>query len=149
MDIESPQPESINLHKKSRILEIKFNDGQIFDFEVAEANQGSLTVQIGSGLVDDAAGNPTSAISNLFAVTFDTVQATPVITSTESPGPSNADPIPISVDFGEVMAAGEFIGTEVVTSSGAVTGFTTGDDQTFTFNVDTPDDNALLTVDIA
>jgi len=31
MDKESPQPESINLHKKSRILEIKFSDGQNFE----------------------------------------------------------------------------------------------------------------------
>lgn len=28
MDKESPQPESINLHKKSRTLEITFSDGQ-------------------------------------------------------------------------------------------------------------------------
>ena len=31
MDKESPQPESINLHKKSRILEINFSDGQNFE----------------------------------------------------------------------------------------------------------------------
>ena len=31
MDKESPQPESINLHKKSRILEISFSDGQKFE----------------------------------------------------------------------------------------------------------------------
>ena len=32
MNKESPQPESINLHQKSRILEIKFSDGQNFEF---------------------------------------------------------------------------------------------------------------------
>jgi DUF971 family protein len=31
MKNESPQPESINLHQKSRILEISFNDGQNFE----------------------------------------------------------------------------------------------------------------------
>lgn len=31
MDKESPQPESINLHKKSRILDITFSDGQNFE----------------------------------------------------------------------------------------------------------------------
>lgn len=31
MDKESPQPDSINLHKKSRILEINFSDGQNFE----------------------------------------------------------------------------------------------------------------------
>ena len=31
MDKESPQPESINLHKKSRTLEINFSDGQNFE----------------------------------------------------------------------------------------------------------------------
>ena len=31
MNNESPQPESINLHQKSRILEIDFNDGQNFE----------------------------------------------------------------------------------------------------------------------
>jgi len=31
MNKESPQPESINLHQKSRILEIKFSDGQNFE----------------------------------------------------------------------------------------------------------------------
>jgi DUF971 family protein len=31
MNNESPQPESINLHQKSRILEIKFSDGQNFE----------------------------------------------------------------------------------------------------------------------
>ena len=33
MDKESPQPVSINLHQKSRILEISFSDGQ--DFELS------------------------------------------------------------------------------------------------------------------
>ena len=32
MNKESPQPESINLHQKSRILEITFSDGQNFEF---------------------------------------------------------------------------------------------------------------------
>ncbi len=32
MSKESPQPESINLHQKSRILEITFSDGQNFEF---------------------------------------------------------------------------------------------------------------------
>jgi DUF971 family protein len=32
MSKESPQPESINLHQKSRVLEIKFSDGQNFEF---------------------------------------------------------------------------------------------------------------------
>ncbi len=31
MNKESPQPESINLHKKSAILEINFSDGQNFE----------------------------------------------------------------------------------------------------------------------
>ena len=31
MNNESPQPESINLHQKSRLLEIKFSDGQNFE----------------------------------------------------------------------------------------------------------------------
>ena len=31
MEKESPQPESINLHQKSRILEITFSDGQNFE----------------------------------------------------------------------------------------------------------------------
>lgn len=31
MSKESPQPESINLHQKSRILEITFSDGQNFE----------------------------------------------------------------------------------------------------------------------
>jgi len=31
MKNKSPQPESINLHQKSRILEIGFNDGQNFE----------------------------------------------------------------------------------------------------------------------
>jgi len=31
MDNESPQPVSINLHQKSRILEISFSDGQNFE----------------------------------------------------------------------------------------------------------------------
>ncbi len=31
MKNESPQPESINLHQKSRILEITFDDGQNFE----------------------------------------------------------------------------------------------------------------------
>jgi len=31
MDKESPQPVSINLHQKSRILEISFSDGQNFE----------------------------------------------------------------------------------------------------------------------
>jgi len=49
---------------------------------------------------EDEAVNKESTSS--FEWTVDTENPTPVISSTESPGPSNADPVPVSVDFGEV-----------------------------------------------
>ena len=47
MKNKSPQPESINLHQKSRILEIGFNDGQNFELscEFLRVHSPSAEVQ--------------------------------------------------------------------------------------------------------
>lgn len=76
----------------------------------------------------------------------DRTAPTPVISSPLSPGPTNADSIPISVNFGEGVFGIEQ--SDLVVTNGTVSNFASTDFQTFTFNV-TPLANGLVTIDIA
>lgn len=78
----------------------------------------------------------------------DRTSATPVISSTESPGPTSLTDIPISVDFGEKKIQ-DFVIDDIVVTNGTVSGFTRlNNGQTYDFIV-TPNVNGTVTVDIA
>ncbi len=75
----------------------------------------------------------------------DRTAPTPVITSSET-SPSHASPIPVLINFGEVVSG--FVAGDVVVSGGTLAGFATSDNQTFTFDL-TPSGDGAVTVDVA
>ncbi len=92
-------------------------------------------------------GDGDETISGLdFAVVeADSAPPTPVISSTES-SPTNASPINVSIDFGEVVSG--FVTGDLVVGNGAASSFATSDNRTYTFNV-TPTADGVVTVDVA
>ncbi|WP_089354861.1 LamG-like jellyroll fold domain-containing protein [Ekhidna lutea] len=75
----------------------------------------------------------------------DTESPTPVISSTES-SPTNANPIPIDIDFGEVVIG--FDSTDLVVVNGTAQNFVDIDGQSYTVEV-VPVSDGTVTIDIA
>ena len=79
----------------------------------------------------------------------DTTGPTPNIDSSEA-SPTNADPVPFTVDFGEAINTGTFDASDITASSGLVQSLTnTGDDQNWTFEIASPIDPSTLSVSIS
>ena len=123
------------------------SDDQEFAFNVIEADEGVLTVDVAASVATDLASNNNVAADQL-SITVDRTAPTPVIATTAA-DPTNLESIPFTVDFGESMTPDEFTAAEITLSSGTVTGFGTSDDQEFAFNVTGADDGEDLTVDVA
>ena len=123
------------------------SDDQEFAFNVIEADEGVLTVDVPASVATDLTGSSNAAADQL-SITVDTTAPTPVIATTAA-DPTNLESIPFTVDFGESMTPDEFVAAEITLSSGTVTGFGTSDDQEFAFNVTGAADNANLIVDVA
>ena len=80
---------------------------------------------------------------------FYSVPPTPVLATSEI-GPTNADPIAFTVDFGEAIDTATFTLGDLTLSSGAAQNLVnTGDDQHFTFEIASPTDGETLAVSIA
>ncbi len=128
------------------------SDDSTYLLTVSTVPEGTLQIdQIAAGnlILDASLISPVQArqgSNELHRYKVDRTAPTPVITSTESPGPTNAALIPITVDFGE-----EVVGMDqpdLSVTNGTVSTFTTTDLQTYTFDI-TPLANGLITVDIA
>ncbi|WP_420317393.1 BspA family leucine-rich repeat surface protein [Ekhidna sp.] len=92
--------------------------------------------KVDGGFVD---GNTFTIVSG------DVTSPTPVITSSES-SPTNANPIPIAIDFGEVVVG--FDSTDLVVGNGSAQSFVDVDGQNYTFEV-VPGVDGAVTIDIA
>ncbi|WP_299603725.1 T9SS type A sorting domain-containing protein [uncultured Aquimarina sp.] len=120
------------------------------------ASTTGLSLNSSTGEIDVSASTP-----NTYTVTYATVGTCPnssdisvtiidpaptvSITSTESPGPTGANPIPITVTFSESVTGFDI--NDVTTGNGNATNFT-GSGDTYTFDI-TPIANGTVTVDIA
>ncbi len=119
-------------------------DGQNYTADITPSGDGSVTVDIGGGLVSDASGNGNTA-SSQFSIVFDGSSPQGVITST-STDPTNADPIGIMIDFGELVTG--FEDTDIVVSNGTLGNFVDVDGQQYTADI-TPSGDGEITVDIS
>jgi hypothetical protein len=94
--------------------------------------------------VQDTAGNDSLAATQ-FSIVFDGTAPTPAITSTAT-NPTSVSPIPISVNFGEVVSG--FTVEDLVVAGGTVGNFQDAGGGLFTFDI-TPTGDGIITVDIA
>jgi hypothetical protein len=122
------------------------DDGSgLYSFEVTGMTSGAdLTVDIPSSVCSDGVGNSNVAATQ-YSIHFDNDSVTPIISSTES-SPSNADPLPISVSFGEAVTG--FVSGDISLSSGSVINFTDDGGGDFSFDVTGMTDGQNLTIDI-
>ena len=124
------------------------SDDQEFAFNVIEADEGVLTVDVAASVATDLASNNNDAADQL-SITVDRTAPTPVIATTAA-DPTNLESIPFTVDFDESMTPDEFTAAEITLSSGNVIDFTPDSaNQLFAFNVTSADDGEDLTVDVA
>jgi len=119
-------------------------DNRTFTFDLAPTGDGTITVDVAADVAEDLAGNKNLAATQ-FSIVSDRTAPTPVMTSSEM-NPSNALPIPVSVNFGEVVSG--FVVGDVTVSGGTLGNFVTSDNRTFTFDL-TPGGDGTITVDVA
>lgn len=103
-----------------------------------------------TGSIDDSAGNSlTNFTGQAVTNNLDTTAPTPAITTTEA-SPTNANPVPFTINFGEAINTGTFTTADITVSSGTVQNLVnTGDDQNYTFDIASPADGTTLSVSIA
>ncbi|MBL8145932.1 MAG: hypothetical protein JNL34_06065, partial [Anaerolineae bacterium] len=117
--------------------------GAIYTFDVAPAGQGTVTVDVAAGVVQDAAGNGNAAAAQLSRV-YDSVGPTATLTSS-APDPTNTSPIPVTVTFSEAVSG--FTLGDVTVGNGTAGNFA-GSGAIYTFDV-TPAGQGTVTVDVA
>ncbi|MCP4385564.1 MAG: hypothetical protein GY798_29845, partial [Hyphomicrobiales bacterium] len=115
-------------------------------FDVIPAGQGSVTVDIGVDAAQDV-GSGGNTAADQFGIVYDSIEPDVTISSTESPGPTNANPIPIEISFTEDVTG--FIEGDIVVGNGTITAlsFTEVDPATYTLTV-TPTSDGEVTVDV-
>ena len=117
----------------------------VYTFDVTPTADGAVTVDIAGAVCTDEAGNDNTAAAQ-YSITYDGTPPTPVIT-TGLADPTNTNPIPVSVDFGEPVYG--FVAGDLTLGNAAAGNFTGVDgDSVFTFDA-TPAGDGLVTVDIA
>lgn len=91
---------------------------------------GAFSIQLPAASVVDSAGNDNSA-SNTILANYDGTAPTPIITTTSS-NPTNDNPIPITIAFGEEMDG--IKENDIIVSGGTTGDFSSADSTTFSIN---------------
>ncbi|MBU1108936.1 MAG: Ig-like domain-containing protein [Candidatus Riflebacteria bacterium] len=117
--------------------------GTEWTVQVIPSFQGDVSISLPAGKVFDVAGNGNEAASVL-TINYNSERPTVVISSSKT-SPTNSNPVPITVVFGEAVSG--FASTELVIGNGSVSGFSSGDNITWTASI-TPSINGLVTVDV-
>uniref|UniRef100_UPI0026035318 beta strand repeat-containing protein n=1 Tax=uncultured Aquimarina sp. TaxID=575652 RepID=UPI0026035318 len=113
---------------------------QITGINLSGLNDGLITLIV---TLTDALGN-TESVSAVDVRTKDTLQPTVTITSSESPGPTDASPIPVTITFSESVTGFE-IG-DLIISNGTAGNFA-GSDNIYTTDI-TPSGAGPLTITV-
>ncbi|WP_282159745.1 beta strand repeat-containing protein [Ulvibacterium marinum] len=116
--------------------------GDTYTVDITPASDGTVTVDIASGVATDTAGNGNTAAVQ-FSIDYDSDQPGVVIGSTES-SPTGASPIPVTITFDEPVT-GFDIGDLAVGNGSAGNFNGTGD--TYTVDI-TPASDGTVTVDV-
>ncbi|WP_299432686.1 Ig-like domain-containing protein [uncultured Aquimarina sp.] len=114
---------------------------QITGINLSGLNDGLITLIV---TLTDALGNIES-VSAVDVRTKETSRPTVAITSTESPGPTGSNPIPVTITFSEDVT--DFMMNEIIVSNGAPGNFS-GSGTTYTVDI-TPMAAGAVTVDIS
>ena len=94
--------------------------GASYTATITPTDDGTVTVDVGAGVAQDAAGNDSTAATQLRRV-YDGTAPVPVITTDVTADVTNA-PIGVTVDFGETVTG--FVSGDLSVNNGSVTGFT-------------------------
>ena len=116
--------------------------GTVYTFNVTPTGEGVVTVNIASGVAQDAAGNGNVAASPL-SRTYDSVAPTVTLTST-APNPTKTSPFVVTATFSEAVM--NFWVGEIAVVNGS-TGSLAGGPSIYTFSV-TPSGQGEVTVSI-
>ncbi len=119
-------------------------DGDTYTFDLTPSGQGLVTADIAAGVATDVAGNNNAAATQ-FSHTFDNVAPSATLSSATS-NPTNASPIPVTVQFSENVSG--FAQTDIVAGNATVSNFIPVDSDTYTFDL-TPSGQGSVTADIA
>jgi hypothetical protein len=115
--------------------------GTTYTFDVVPTAAGTVNVSVGPNVSEDAATNGNAA-SNTFTIEFTGAVVTTTITGPT--GPTNLDPIPITVTFSEDVTG--FDATDLNITNGTATNFA-GSGASYTFDlVPTADGSIAVTV---
>ncbi len=119
-------------------------DGTVYTFEVTPDGDGLITVNLPANAATDGSGIGNGA-STIYSVS-DTVAPQPVFSST-APNPTNTSPIPVTIDFGEVVSG--FTESDIVLGGNAqISSFTSIGNRFFNIEI-TPLDDGDITLNIA
>jgi len=94
--------------------------GASYTATITPAADGTVTVDVGAGVAQDAAGNNSTAATQLSRV-YDGTAPAPVTTTDVTADVTNA-PIGLSVDFGETVTG--FVSGDLSVNNGSITAFT-------------------------
>ncbi|MEG4494914.1 Ig-like domain-containing protein, partial [Microcoleus sp. D3_18_C4] len=115
--------------------------GTTYNFTVTPTGQGTVTVNVPTGVATDAAGNNNTAATALTR-TFDTTPPTVSLTSAAAATVTAA--FPVTATFSESTT--NFIASDITVTNGTVSGFS-GTGTTYNFTV-TPTGSGTVTVNI-
>ncbi len=118
--------------------------GASYTFNLTPAGQGLVTANIAAGVTTDLAGNGNTAATQ-FSRTYDSVPPTVTMSSAAS-DPTNASPIPVTVQFSETVTG--FLAGDITSANGTANNFSAVDGDTYTFDL-TPSGQGLVTANIA
>ncbi|MGE0089234.1 MAG: Ig-like domain-containing protein [Bacteroidales bacterium] len=116
------------------------SDSTEFTLNVIPGADGAVLVNISSDVCTDLAGNNNTAATQL-SRTYDGTAPTVAITSSAS-DTTNVSPIPVTITFSEAVTG--FVLSDITFTNGSSTSLNTSDSITFTLNVITDDDGAVL-----
>lgn len=117
--------------------------GSSYTLEVTPAASGTITVDVGAGVVNDLAGNGNVAATQ-FSVVYDNSAPSVSITSTTG-SPNSSSLFTVSINFNESMTG--FVESDVTVSGGTKSNFS-GSGSSYTVDI-SPSADGLITVDVA
>lgn len=107
-----------------------FGDGQVYSVSILPLAQGTVTVSMDSGRVQDAAGNNNTAAQPI-SINYDSIRPSVTVFGT-SPNPTGDTPIQININFTEPVTG--FTAGDITVTNGTMSNFS-GSGANFTVDV--------------
>ena len=101
-----------------------------FTVDVTPSGEGVVEVSVGQSVAEDLAQNP-NAMSNTSTITYDSIRPT-VTVSSSAPPQTGTSPIPVSIDFDEIVVG--FTNQDITVINGTVSNFS-GSGSNYTVNI--------------